>query len=512
MKESIPSFEIVEINNYSKENPELLDVEKKKNDFLIDINPRLVISDGNAIDGLIQSGISQNCEFQLMEKIYLLEEEKPEEIPCSKTEIFNNKTLKPKEKLHLTKFIQFCIDYVAKQKYGNVETLNEHMLIHGRMLNRPQNKVESSFPIEKYMDKSFKSFLKEECKLNDKLCDIIIFTIANYIGKNSDEMNSEVGMKNITSFIKGLGIYGNLPYLYSLYGTSDILQGFCRVSAVWGGIYMLCNNIIHFVYDNNNDEDKGNRKIVGVIDSSGHFLKSNNIIISPDFIPSLEYVKCDNKNDWVYGAFIVDKPILNDRSLTIIPPNHKLFNNINTMRIVQINSTTKCCSNGTFIVYIYTVKGEEELKVCVDKIKKIVNYLCEITICKEEEKEEDNSEKEKEERIIHPHLLWSTIYVNHIIEQIKDLPKNLYMIKATNEEYSNIDLDWCFEIARRMNEEIFKDVPFMVKIPRPEIPDVDLDYIPSGILLDKEKPIEATSDIPDLPTDIKKEDENDKIE
>lgn len=508
MKETIPSFEILEVKNYAKENPELMDVEKKRNEFLIDINPRLVISQGNTIDGLITSGISQNSEFQLMDHIYIMEEDKPEQIPCNKTEIFNSCSLKPKEKLYLTKFIQFCIDYVAKEKYGSVETLNEHMLIHGRMLNRPQNKIESTLPIEEYINKPFKLFLKEQCKLNDKLCDIIIFGIANYIGKNGDEMNSEIGMKNINSFIKGLGVYGDLPYLYSLYGTSDVLQGFCRVSAVWGGIFMLCNNIINYVYD------EENKKIIGIVDSSGRFLKSENIIISPDFVPSLEYIKCENKNDWIYGAFIIDKPILDDRSITIIPPKHKLFNNLNTIRILQINSTTKCSYNGTYIVYISTLRGEEEQNECIDKIKKVMDYLCEITTFKEDKNKEVEESEEKDKTIIlHPHLLWSVIYINHIIEQVKDLPQNLYMIKTTPEQYSNIDTDWCFDVAKRMNEEIFKDVPFMVKVPRPEIPDIDLDYIPSGIMLDKEKAPEVPSNIPDLPTqlpNVENDEEKDK--
>ena len=43
--------------------------------------------------------------------------------------------------------------------------------------------------------------------------------------------------------------YGKSPYIYPLYGLGELPQGFARLSAIYGGTYMLNTNIDEIVYD-----------------------------------------------------------------------------------------------------------------------------------------------------------------------------------------------------------------------------------------------------------------------
>ena len=43
--------------------------------------------------------------------------------------------------------------------------------------------------------------------------------------------------------------YGNSPYIYPLYGLGELPQGFARLSAIYGGTYMLAKPIEEIVYD-----------------------------------------------------------------------------------------------------------------------------------------------------------------------------------------------------------------------------------------------------------------------
>ncbi|KAL3188438.1 hypothetical protein MRX96_003417 [Rhipicephalus microplus] len=46
-------------------------------------------------------------------------------------------------------------------------------------------------------------------------------------------------LKSVQKFLESLGRYGNSPFLASLYGSGELPQCFCRLCAVYGGIYHL---------------------------------------------------------------------------------------------------------------------------------------------------------------------------------------------------------------------------------------------------------------------------------
>jgi Rab GDP dissociation inhibitor len=43
--------------------------------------------------------------------------------------------------------------------------------------------------------------------------------------------------------------YGKSPYIYPLYGLGELPQGFARLSAIYGGTYMLNTNIDELIYE-----------------------------------------------------------------------------------------------------------------------------------------------------------------------------------------------------------------------------------------------------------------------
>lgn len=47
------------------------------------------------------------------------------------------------------------------------------------------------------------------------------------------------GVRRVKKFLQSLGRYGNTPFLFPMYGCGEIPQCFCRLSAVFGGIYCL---------------------------------------------------------------------------------------------------------------------------------------------------------------------------------------------------------------------------------------------------------------------------------
>ena len=58
-------------------------------------------------------------------------------------------------------------------------------------------------------------------------------------------------LKKIKLYSDSLARYGKSPYLYPLYGLGELPQGFARLSAIYGGTYMLDKPIDEIVFDEN---------------------------------------------------------------------------------------------------------------------------------------------------------------------------------------------------------------------------------------------------------------------
>ena len=53
----------------------------------------------------------------------------------------------------------------------------------------------------------------------------------------------------IRLYVNSMAKYGKSPYIYPLYGLGELPQGFARLSAIYGGTYMLNTNIDEIHYD-----------------------------------------------------------------------------------------------------------------------------------------------------------------------------------------------------------------------------------------------------------------------
>lgn len=70
----------------------------------------------------------------------------------------------------------------------------------------------------------------------------------------TDEYLNEKGMaedavKRIRLYVNSMARYGKSPYIYPLYGLGELPQGFARLSAIYGGTYMLNTQIDEVMYE-----------------------------------------------------------------------------------------------------------------------------------------------------------------------------------------------------------------------------------------------------------------------
>lgn len=85
-------------------------------------------------------------------------------------------------------------------------------------------------------------------------------TTRDFIGHSmalytTDEYVDDKGMardciERIRLYVNSMARYGKSPYIYPLYGLGELPQGFARLSAIYGGTYMLNTNIDEVKYEN----------------------------------------------------------------------------------------------------------------------------------------------------------------------------------------------------------------------------------------------------------------------
>lgn len=79
----------------------------------------------------------------------------------------------------------------------------------------------------------------------------------------------------ILLYTSSMARYGKSPYIYPMYGLGELPQAFARLSAIYGGTYMLAKPIEKIVTDENG-------KFIGVT-SEGETVKAKMVIGDPSY-------------------------------------------------------------------------------------------------------------------------------------------------------------------------------------------------------------------------------------
>lgn len=87
--------------------------------------------------------------------------------------------------------------------------------------------------------------------LEDSTRDFIGHSMALY---QTDEYINATGkadetIERIRLYVNSMARYGKSPYIYPLYGLGELPQGFARLSAIYGGTYMLNADVDEVLYE-----------------------------------------------------------------------------------------------------------------------------------------------------------------------------------------------------------------------------------------------------------------------
>ncbi|KAM9599871.1 rab proteins geranylgeranyltransferase component A 1 [Morphnus guianensis] len=386
--------------------------------FNIDLVSKLLYSRGLLIDLLIKSNVSRYAEFKNATRILAFREGKVEQVPCSRADVFNSRQLTMVEKRMLMKFLTFCLDY------------EQH----------PDE-------YQDYENSTFAQFLRTR-KLTPSLQHFILHSIAMV---SETDCSTLQGLQATKKFLQCLGRYGNTPFLFPLYGQGEIPQCFCRMCAVFGGIYCLRHSVQCLVVD------KESGRCKAIVDHFGQRISANYFIVEDSY---LSESVCTNVcyRQISRAVLITDESVLNTDSeqqvsILTVPP---VDLGRPAVCVIELCSSTMTCMKDTYLVHLTcpsTKTAREDLEPVVQKLFNLNT-----------EKETDNEELEK------PRVLWA-VYFNMRDSSGVDknsydgLPSNVYVCSGPDSALGN---DCAVKQAETIFQEMFPTEEFCPPPPNPE--------------------------------------------
>jgi len=298
--------------------PEGVDLGRPR-DWNVDLIPKFLMANGQLVQLLIHTGVTRYLEFKSIEGSYVYKGEKIHKVPADEKEALSSSLMGIFEKRRFRNFLLMVqdLDENDLDKFHSKHKCKIH-----------EDSMKTAF--EKYgLDENTQTFIGHAMAL---------YREDEYLGKPCKET-----LTRIKLYCESLMKYGKSPYLYPLYGLGELPQGFARLSAIYGGTYMLdkpCDEIVM--------EDG---KVVGVR-SGDEVAKCKMVICDPSYAPG----QVKKTGQVVRAICIMDHPIPNTGNSVscqlIIPQRH--VNRKSDIYVCSVSSSHSVCAKGFYLAIVST--------------------------------------------------------------------------------------------------------------------------------------------------------------
>lgn len=301
-------------------------------DWNVDLIPKFLMANGLLVKLLIHTGVTRYLEFKSVEGSYVYKQGKISKVPVDQKEALASDLMGLFEKRRFRNFLV----YVQDVKEDDPRTWKDF---------DPTNATTQQLYDKFGIDKNTQDFTGHALALyldDDYLKDSAIITI-----------------RRIKLYSDSLARYGKSPYLYPMYGLGELPQGFARLSAIYGGTYMLDKPVDEIVIENG--------RAVG-IKSGDEVARCKQVYCDPSYVPN----KIKKTGRVIRCICLMDHPIPNTKdalSTQIIIPQ-KQVNRESDIYVSQVSYTHQVAAKGWFVAMVSTTvetdNPENEIKPGLD--------------------------------------------------------------------------------------------------------------------------------------------------
>ncbi|KAK2759475.1 Rab GDP dissociation inhibitor alpha [Arachnomyces sp. PD_36] len=309
----------------------------RPNDWNVDLVPKFLMSTGDLTNILVSTNVTRYLDFKQIAGSYVQMGDKKKvtvaKVPTEE-EAWNSGALSTLQKAAAANFFRF----VSKFDENDPGT---HAGIK--------------------IDTATMATIYKDYWLGETAQDLIGHAMALY--QTDDYLNTPGKLVETISRIRLYGAsmktYGKSPYIYPLYGLGELPQGFARLSAIYGGTYMLNTDIDEIQYDG--DKVSGisaTMKNFGEDGSGGKFsTKTKKIIADPTYFPGKTRVVGHLLKAICILKHPIDKTDGRDSIQLIIP--QKQVGRKHDVYVAMVSSAHNVCPKGYYVATVSTIAENE---------------------------------------------------------------------------------------------------------------------------------------------------------
>ncbi|KAL6764404.1 rab GDP dissociation inhibitor protein [Haematococcus lacustris] len=288
-------------------------------DWNVDLVPKFMMANGKLVRVLLHTGVVKYLEFKAVDGSYVLSKGKIHKVPASDMEALKSPLMGLFEKRRARNFFQYVQEWDAKdpRTYKGYDVTRMTM-----------------------------AELYKQYDLNEDTTDFIGHSIALHRDDSYLSQPAILTIQKMKLYHESLFRYEGLaaPYLYPRYGLGELPQAFARLSAVYGGTYMLSKPDAEVVFDESG-------KAVGV-KSEGETAKAKFVVGDPSYFPERTKVV----GNVVRAIAIMSHPIPdtnNAASAQIILPQ-KQIGRRSDMYVFCCSYAHNVAANGKWLAFVST--------------------------------------------------------------------------------------------------------------------------------------------------------------
>ncbi|XP_002130815.2 rab GDP dissociation inhibitor alpha-like [Ciona intestinalis] len=312
-------------------------------DWNVDVIPKFLMADGKLVKLLIHTDVTRYLEFKSVEGSYVEKSGKVYKIPSDEKEALSTSLMGIFEKRRFRNFLIWLSEY-----------------------NEADPKTHKDVSPKMPMADVFKKF-----GLDKNTIDFVGHAMALHRTEEFMAAPCMDTIQRIQLYIESIKRYGNSPYLYPLYGLGEIPQGFARLSAIYGGTYML-NKPIEKV-----EQIDGK---IGVT-SEGETVMAKIVVGDPSYFPT----RVQKVSQVIRAVCFLKHPITNTsnaKSCQIIIPQNQVGRK-HDIYVSCVSSAHNVCAKNWHLAIVSTTvetnNPEQELEPGLKLLKPIAQMFTKVS-------------------------------------------------------------------------------------------------------------------------------------
>lgn len=221
----------------------------KTREWNVDLIPKFILANGVLVKLLMYTGVTNYMNFKLVEGSYVYKGAQLYKVPSNETEALSSSLMGFFQKRRFRTFLEF----VSNFDFGNDKTWEDVQ------------------PNITTMSEVYENFGLDQNTIDFTGHALALYLNDDYLGRPCGET-----IKRINLYRDSIAKYGRSPYIYPVYGLGELPQGFSRLAALHGGLFMVNKTVDSIVMENG--------VAIGV-NCSGQVAKAKCILGDPTYFP-----------------------------------------------------------------------------------------------------------------------------------------------------------------------------------------------------------------------------------